>query len=430
MIPGQFDDYISTPKRNRYQSIHTAVIGPRKLRIEIQIRTREMHEIAESGVAAHWHYKQGTKKSEKRHYQWIQDFLEILDQASTTEEFLEHTKMEMFQDQVFCFTPKGELISLPRGSTPVDFAYAVHTAVVDSCVGAKVNGRVVPLRHQLENGDGVEIIRSRSRKPSPRWQNFVVTGKARSAIRRYVNKSERKEFQALGKSILERAFQRLDLEFSNSAVAEGLENLTLKKVEDIYVLLGQGNLTHREVMRAIFPGTKFKYNPKARRVFFWRGSKKSKQDDPIPIQGLTPGMAVNLSECCHPLPGDRIVGHMTAGKGVDVHTLDCETLTDLPDDPDRLIDLSWRDTPDKTDSKLYAGRVKAVMANESGVLADIASIVARQGGNISNLIISERDPEFFTMLIDIEVKNDKHLTSIITALRAMKLISRVDRMRG
>ncbi|MEE8371694.1 MAG: bifunctional (p)ppGpp synthetase/guanosine-3',5'-bis(diphosphate) 3'-pyrophosphohydrolase, partial [Sphingomonadales bacterium] len=258
MVPGRFKDYLSTPKRNGYQSIHTTVIGPRKYRIEIQIRTAEMHDVAERGVAAHWSYKQGKDPVEGSQYRWIRELLEILEQASTPEEFLEHTKLEMFQDQVFCFSPKGELISLPRGSTPVDFAYAVHTAIGDSCVGAKVNGRPVPLRHQLANGDQVEILRSRAQNPSPRWESFVVTGRARSALKRYIRKQKRQEYRTLGKSIVDRAFEQQDMEFSRKAIKEALVKLNLASTEDLFEQVGSGILTARRLLKTLFPKKKLK----------------------------------------------------------------------------------------------------------------------------------------------------------------------------
>ena len=425
MIPGTFDDYISTPKQNGYQSIHTAVIGPDNYRIEIQIRTKEMHEISERGVAAHWSYKQGAS-TEGTQYKWLQELLEILELATTPEDFLEHTKLEMFQDQVFCFTPKGALISLPRGSTVVDFAYAVHTEVGDTTVGAKVNGRHVPLRHQLENGDQVEILRSKAQHPSPRWESFVVTGKARSAIKRYVRRQAEAEFIELGKTILEKAFKREKLKFSEKAIPEALKRVKLEQLGDFYSQIGQGLMSERQAMQAIFPGMNFKPAPKGRRKKWVE--EPADTDAAISIKGLTPGMAVHLAECCHPLPGDRIVGIVKSGKGVIAHTIDCETLENKLEDEENWIDLSWQRQGEKPG--VFVGRVKLVVVNESGVLADITTVVAKHDGNISNLKIVARDPEFFTMVVDIEVRDVKHLTGIITALRTLSPVSTASRIRG
>lgn len=427
MVPGTFDDYISTPKRNGYQSIHTAIIGPDSYRVEIQIRTEKMHEISERGVAAHWSYKQGASEKDGTQYKWLQELLEILELATTPEEFLEHTKLEMFQDQVFCFTPKGDLIPLPRGSTVVDFAYAVHTAVGDTCVGAKVNGRHVPLRHQLENGDRVEILRSKAQHPSPRWEGFVITGKARSAIKRYVRKQANAEFGELGKTILQRAFRQENLEFSEKAITQALPRLDVGKLEDVYIEVGKGVLADRAAMELIFPGMDFKHTRKKGGPKLW-AEKPSDPDAAISIKGLTPGMAVHLADCCHPLPGDRIVGLLEKNKGVITHTIDCETLENLIGDEDSWVDLSWQSQGEKPG--IFAGRVSLVVVNEAGVLGNIATVVAKHNANISNLKIVDRDPDFFTMLVDIEVRNVKQLTDIITAMRTLSVVSTATRIRG
>jgi len=433
MVPGRFKDYLSTPKRNGYRSLHTTVIGPKRTRIEVQIRSLEMHEVAELGVAAHWRYKQPeVNQVEGSRYRWIRALLEILENASTPEEFLEHTKLEMFHDQVFCFTPKGELISLPRGSTPVDFAYAVHTEIGNRCVGAKVNGRLVPLRHQLHNGDQVEILTSDSQIPSPGWENFVITGKARSTIRRFVRHREREEYAGLGRTILERAFYAEGMEFSDKALKAALDKLRRSSVEDVCAEVGQGNLASREVLLACFPGLELKHDkqsiPEVKRDWSGDWSKNSIDGEAVPISGLTPGMAVHLADCCYPLPGDRIVGIITQGKGVMIHTIDCEALAAFSETPERWLDVAWQ--PEKGEDEFFAGRLKLVVTNERGALAQIASSVAKQGGNISNLKITERDRAFYTMLVDVEVRNVKHLTDILTALRASRVVSSGERLRG
>ena len=252
MVPRRFKDYISTPKPNGYQSIHTGVIGPENTRIEIQIRTHEMHEIGEKGVAAHWAYKQG-QKAEGKHYRWIRELLEILEQASNPEEFLENTKLEMYNDQVFCFTPKGDLIGLPINSTPVDFAYAVHSSVGDTCVGAKINGEIRPLRTVLQNGDQVDILTSKAQHPSTEWERFVVTGKAKAAIRRYVRACKRDQFITLGQEILERLFKGENLEFSEKGLVNVLQNFEAESIEDIYAKVGEGLVTGWDVLKAVYP---------------------------------------------------------------------------------------------------------------------------------------------------------------------------------
>ncbi len=429
-VPGTFDDYISTPKRNGYQSLHTAVIGPERQRIEIQIRTEDMHRVADLGVAAHWSYKQKIDPTvDGSQYKWLQELLEILEQASTPEEFLENTKLAMFQDQVFCFTPKGELIALPRGATPVDFAYAVHSHIGDTCVGAKVNGKPVPLRTPLMNGDQVEILRSKAQTPNPRWESFIITGKARSAIRRHIRHQQRKEYMELGREILERAFQKEERDLNAKAIQEAVSRLKLQDTAELYAQVGQGTLSERQVLETVFPGTKLKgdYNkavPAARD----RAKERKAGDHAIPVKGLTPGVAVHLSECCHPLPGDRIVGVMVPGKGVMIHTIDCEALEAFMDMPERWLDLSWQKDDEPVDR--YVGRIELLLANEIGALAKVSEVVARDHGNINNLRITDRDPEFFRLVVDVEVHDLKHLTSIVAALRAHPVVSSVERMRG
>src|SRR6185437_16119742 len=253
VVPGRFKDYISTPKANNYRSLHTGVIGPERQRVELQIRTREMHEVAELGVAAHWVYKQSAQQAtEGRQYRWLRELLDILEHASDPQEFLEHTKLEMFQDQVFCFTPKGDLIELPRGSTPVDFAYAVHTEVGNTCVGAKVNGRIVPLRTKLENGDQVEIVTSSAQKPSPEWEGFVVTGKARAHIRRRVRQDARSEYIKLGREILDKSFGKEGLELTDKGLKGVIEKFSADSIEDLYAKTGEGRIVGREVLLAVY----------------------------------------------------------------------------------------------------------------------------------------------------------------------------------
>ena len=328
MVPRRFKDYISTPKPNGYQSIHTGVIGPENTRIEIQIRTHEMHEIGEKGVAAHWAYKQG-QKAEGKNFRWIRELLEILEQASNPEEFLENTKLEMYNDQVFCFTPKGDLIGLPVNSTPVDFAYAVHSSVGDTCVGAKINGEIRPLRTVLQNGDQVEILTSKAQHPSTEWERFVVTGKAKAAIRRYVRAYKREQFITLGQEILERLFKGESLEFSEKGLVNVLPKFEAETIDYIYAKVGEGIVTGWDVLKAVYPGykqSKLEKVVKSVKLPSFKKIVKPKKSkgEPLKIKGLIPGMAVHFAGCCHPLPGDRIVGIVTTGKGVAVHTIDCK----------------------------------------------------------------------------------------------------------
>ncbi|WCL55738.1 RelA/SpoT family protein [Gimibacter soli] len=426
MIPGRFKDYISTPKRNYYRSLHTTVIGPHKRRLEIQIRTRRMHEEAELGVAAHWQYKQTADGVEGSQFRWLRELLEILEHASDPEEFLEHTKLAMYQETVFCFTPKGELISLPRGASPVDFAYAVHTQVGDRCVGAKVNGRMVPLRHQLQNGDQVEILTSKGQTPSPRWENFVVTGKARSAIRRHMRHQRDAEFSQLGVTLVSKAFRRHGLDYSDKVLSEAAKVLKVEDAHDLYTLVGQGTLSEEDVLKAAYPG--FQMDARAEGLPKVHQGVEDVVAGAMPIQGVGDGAAVHLADCCHPVRGDRIVGIRIADVGVEIHRIDCRKLDLYDDRPAIWLDLAWQDS--RADDAFYVGRLRLEVVNEMGALANITAMVAKAGGNISNLQMTERDPEFYTMLVDVEVRDVKHLTDIVRALRVNRVISNVERVSG
>ncbi len=432
MVPGRFKDYVSTPKRNGYQSIHTAVIGPANHRIEIQIRSEEMDAIAERGVAVHWSYKQGVAPADGRRYRWLQGLIEILENTSTPEEFLEHSKLEMFTDQVFCFTPKGDVIGLPRGGSPVDFAYAVHTDVGNTMVGAKVNQKVVPLRTVLRNGDQVEVLRSKTATPSAAWESFVITGKARAAIRTYIRDQQRAEYQRLGRSVAEKAFRDAGRDFSDESLDHAVKALNLKSVSELYQDLGSGDLTSARLLRTVFPGDR-RWGPRdaigaINRLLPGRLRRSSEDKVSVPVTGLKPGIAVHYGECCHPLPGDRIVGIMRKGRGVILHTIDCPNLEAYSDESERWVDVKWDIDPNN--QSLHVGRVKAIVPNEPGSLSNVATMIASNLGNISNLNFTERSQDFFEMQIDIEVTDVKHLTNIIAALRATPIVSKVERVMG
>ena len=431
-VPGRFKDYISTPKSNGYQSLHTAVIGPAKQRIEIQIRTHDMHEVAELGVAAHWQYKHGLDRNHGHDYRWLRELLDILDHAASPDDFLEHTKLEMFADQVFCFTPAGEVIALPGGATPVDFAYAVHSEVGDTCVGAKINGRSTPLRTELENGDQVEIITSGAQTPSPMWENFVVTGKARARIRRFIRLRQKEEYMSLGRAILERAFAAEDYAFNEALLGDVPTVFALASADDLAAAVGAGEITGRQVLEAVYPGIKDarrggKVIQLVKAMNPRRPKKADGKDGGIPIKGLIPGMALHFAACCNALPGDRIIGIITKGRGVTIHTIDCEILEEFSDMEERWIDVSW--DADAID-EYHGARVELVVTNETGSLGELSTVIARGDGNISNLKITNRTAEFFDIMIDIQVRDVKHLTNIIAALRASPVINSVERARG
>ena len=439
VVPGRFKDYISTPKPNGYRSIHTTIIGPENQRIEIQIRTHEMHAEADLGVAAHWAYKQTDVKSainEAKKYRWMRELLEILEQDQRPEDFWENTKLELFQEHVFAFTPRGDLFELPQGSTPIDFAYAIHSDVGNRCIGAKINGRIAPLNTKLQNGDQVEIVTAKTQNPSPTWERFVVTGKARSHIRRFIRQQQRTEYLTLGKAMLQKVFKTEGYEFTDKAVAGIVDQFReCEDTEDVYAGIGSGNIVARDVFRAIFPAHKSDSDTQRINspediptVPSNQNQPRTGKLQPMPIKGLIPGMAVHFARCCHPLPGDRIVGIVTTGKGVTVHTIDCETLEQFADTPERWIDVSWGEGQDNPENRI--GRMMVTISNTPGALGTLSTVIGKSGGNITNLKITSRSVDFWDMYLDVSVTDTKHLNNIVAALRATPQVVSVERARG
>jgi guanosine-3',5'-bis(diphosphate) 3'-pyrophosphohydrolase len=434
-IPGRFKDYISTPKPNGYRSIHTTVIGPESQRIEIQIRTSEMNDEADLGVAAHWSYKDGKRRADfqdARKFRWMRELLDLIENEQRPEDFLENTKLELFQDQVYVFTPKGDLIEIPTGSTPVDFAYAIHSGLGDKCVGAKINGRIAPLNTKLQNGDQVDIITAKNQNPSPTWERFVVTGKARSHIRRFIRQQQRNEYVTLGKAMLQKVYQQEGYEFTDKGVSNIATQFRCDDADDVFAGIGQGNIVARDVFKAIFPSHKSIPARKPLEGEVADGTLISKKPEsrgkPMPIRGLIPGMAVHYARCCHPLPGDRIVGIVTTGKGVTIHTIDCETLENFADTPERWLDVSWGDSNEHTET--HVGRLDVTIANVPGALGTLSTVIGKSGGNITNLKITNRSLDFWDMTIDVYVNSTSHLNDIVAALRATPQIAAVERPKG
>ncbi|MGE4321540.1 MAG: bifunctional (p)ppGpp synthetase/guanosine-3',5'-bis(diphosphate) 3'-pyrophosphohydrolase [Sphingobium sp.] len=415
MVPGRFKDYISTPKRNGYQSLHTTVIHQDNARIEVQIRSRQMHHDAELGLAAHWAYKQKGDATD-RQAAWLRDLVEILEQSQDADELLEHTRMAMYQDRIFAFTPKGELHQLPKGSTPVDFAYAVHTSLGNQTVGVKVNGRVVPLRTSLENGDQVEILKSEGQEPQPGWLTFAITGKARAAIRRFIRQKQRTEEIALGEKLYEEIIGRfspdLAKELGDKALTAALKRLKLDDRASLMVAIATHRVLDSEVMEALVPGSTTDGG---------MDEVRPRQHEPVSIRGLTPGIAYQLGDCCHPVPGDRIVGLRRTGEPIEVHTIDCRSLEAGQDDD--WIDLSW-------DSKSRGGtaRLSVIVKNQPGALAAVANVFGATKANILNLQLVNREGPFHTDVIDLEVADAQHLNRILSALRALETVVQADRV--
>jgi GTP pyrophosphokinase len=439
VVPGRFKDYISTPKPNGYQSIHSGVTVPEKrnAKIEVQIRTRDMHEVAEYGVAAHWIYKQGGQAArDSGKLPWVKALLDILEQAAEPQEFLDATRLELHRDQVFCFTPKGDLIALPRGSTCVDFAYQVHSQVGDQCVGAKINGQIKPLRTPLENGDQVEIITARGGTPNPQWERFVVTGKARARIRRFVHAESRKTQQQEGRAAIAKAFRQEGVDFTERTAEPALKVLKQSSFEELCIVVASGALSGKDVVYAAYPelrGPPRAVDPmpmarsRTRAVPLVPG-KGGRRDVSMGVTGLVAGMQVSFAGCCHPLPGDRILGIVTTGKGVTVHKTDCHNLSAFTDSPERFLDIDWDYEGGAGGG--HVGRIDVVTNADRGALSAVTDAIARQDGAIDNLRIVHRGPDFQEVSVDVEVKDIRHLSNIIAALRAVQGVAQVERSKG
>jgi guanosine-3',5'-bis(diphosphate) 3'-pyrophosphohydrolase len=448
VVPGRFKDYISTPKQNDYRSIHSTVIGPGKQRVELQIRTREMHQIAEYGIAAHALYKDDVGSPtemlsrESNAYAWLRRTIELLAEGSNPEEFLEHTKLELFHDQVFCFTPKGKLIALPRGATPIDFAYAVHTDVGNMAVGAKINGKIGPLSSPLQNGDEVQILTSKAQTAPPAaWESIVVTGKARAAIRRATRAAIRDQYSGLGRRILERLCQRAKIGYSDEQLEGALPRLARASIEDVMSAVGRGEMKAADVVRAMYPDYKdervtgaapqgdsgwFGLN-RAKAVKF-KVPETGENRAAIPIRGINADLPVRFAPNGGAVPGDRIVGIMTAGEGITIYPIQSPALKEFEDQPERWLDVRW-DVDEKMPQR-FPARLAVQSVNEPGSLAQIAQVIAEHDGNIDNIRMSRQSPDFTEVTIDLEVYDLKHLTSIISQLRAKKVIAAAERVNG
>lgn len=428
MVPESFQDFISTPKNNRYQSLHTLIIGPFQQRVEVQIRTKAMHDVAELGVAAHWMYKQRHNDSiDGKQYRWINELLSILNQASDPEDFLKDTKLAMYYNQVFCFTPQGSLIALPKGATVVDFAYAVHSSIGNHCISAKINNRTVPVSTILKNGDQVEIVTDPKQTPCPSWEKFVTTGKANSEIKRFIRSRKKGQYIKLGKSIIEKALKAANI--NHEVLDNALIFFKKKSYAELYHAVGEGRLTREEIIKVIKPKT----HSIASTLSIFKRKKKPQQlsDDSdnnyaIPIKGLISGIAVHFAGCCYPLPGDKIVGVIHAGSGVTTHEADCKMLENFASMPEKIIDLTW----DINSSTLpFIASLKIGMLNEPGSLAVLSNEIAKHLGNITNLQITNRNVEYFEILLDVRVYTIGHIDDIIQALEQYSVILHVDKLK-
>jgi GTP diphosphokinase / guanosine-3',5'-bis(diphosphate) 3'-diphosphatase len=413
-VPGRFKDYISQPKSNGYRSIHTTVSGRDGKRVEVQIRTRQMNEVAESGVAAHWAYRDGQRVENPFTVdttRWINTLTEQFEGAEDHSEFLEHVKLEMYADQVFCFTPKGDVVKLPRGATPLDYAYAIHTRIGDSCVGARVDGIRVPLWTRLKNGQSVEVITAEGQTPQSSWVDIVVTGRAKAAIRRKLREEDRERFIKLGRELARVAFDHLGKKATDKALATAAKQMALDSAEDLLARVGSADLPAREVVQALYPEL---------------DDASAEVDTERAVVGLMPDQTFKRAACCQPVPGERIVGITYRGQGVVIHAIDCEALAEFEDQSSRWVDLQWHSG--------QHGPVNTIsfdltIRNDAGVLGRICTLIGEQSANISDLHFLDRKPDFFRLIVDVDLRDIEHLHAIMLALEAESDVASIERYR-
>ncbi|MEP2781818.1 MAG: bifunctional (p)ppGpp synthetase/guanosine-3',5'-bis(diphosphate) 3'-pyrophosphohydrolase [Pseudoruegeria sp.] len=414
-VPGRFKDYISQPKSNGYRSIHTTVSGRDGKRVEIQIRTRQMHEVAESGVAAHWAYRDGQRGENPFAVdpaKWIAGLTERFENAEDTDEFLEHVKLEMYSDQVFCFTPKGEVVKLPRGGTPLDYAYAIHTRIGDSCVGAKVDGIRVPLWTRLKNGQSVDIITAEGQRPQATWLDIVVTGRAKAAIRKSLREEDRERFIKLGRELGRLAFEHIGKKMTDKALTTAAAVLRIQDSSELLARLGSAELSARDVVQSLYP--ELDTDP------------KGEIDADRAVIGLSVDQTFQRAPCCQPVPGERIVGITYRGQGVVVHAIDCLELGQYEEQTERWVDLHWHSGQHKP---VYGVTLNVTLSNDAGVLGRICTLIGEQKANISDMHFKDRKPDFYRLLIDAEVRDAEHLHAIMTALDAESDVAAIERAR-
>ena len=413
-VPGRFKDYISQPKSNGYRSIHTTVSGRDGKRVEVQIRTRQMHEVAEAGVAAHWAYKDGTRTANPFAVdpaKWIASLTERLE-GEDHDEFLEHVKLEMYADQVFCFTPKGDVVPLPRGATPLDFAYAIHTRIGNATVSAKVDGLRVPLWTRLRNGQSIEIITAEGQRPQASWIELVHTGRAKASIRRSLREEDRERFVKLGRELSRVAFERVGRKMTEKALDAAARAMAIKDPADLLARVGTAEISARSVVETLYPET--------------RALVELAVAPGAAVVGLAPDVPFRRAPCCQPVPGERIVGITYRGKGVVAHAIDCEALAGFEAQPERWIDLHWQEGKHRA---VHGVSLNVTISNAAGVLGRVCTLIGEQGANISDLTFLDRKPDFFRIFTEIEVSDVEHLHRILTVLSAESDVAQVSRVR-
>ena len=426
-----FKDYISMPKANGYQSLHTLVVGEEQQRIEIQIRTHKMDEIAKFGMAAHWTYKNDLKinENENNQFKWINELIDVLQHTSNPEEILENTRLDLYSDQVFCFTPKGDLIPLPKGATAIDFAFAMHSKIGFTCIGAKINGRVAGLDQTLQNGDQVEIITNPNAIPMPVWENFAITGKARSAIKKFIKVTQQSELINLGRVILIKALQKTKHPYNELHLLALLKHFQKKSIDDLLFAIGRGNLGKIEVIQALHlqlndNNTNNKSNSTLSILKLPKSYKKFKKSEQIPIQGLIPGMNSIFATCCSPLPGDKIIGIIYPDQGIVIHVIGCSILSQYTEYPERWISLSWEGNKEG----IYIGKMRLLLLNHSGSLAQVSTCTYEMNCNIAHIKVIGKRMDLVEIILDIEVKGVQQFNQLLLAIKKLSSVHSVERL--
>ena len=415
-VPGRFKDYISQPKSNGYRSIHTTVSGRDGKRVEVQIRTQQMHDVAESGVAAHWSYRDGVRAENPFAVdpaKWLESLTERFENAEDHDEFLEHVKLEMYSDQVFCFTPKGDVVKLPKGATPIDFAYSIHTRIGHSCVGAKVDGLRVPLWTRLKNGQSVDVITAEGQTPQATWIDIAVTGRAKAAIRRSLREVDRERFIKLGRELARVAFDHVGKKATDNALRTAAKAMLFRDADDVLARIGSAEVSAREVVSKLYPE-------------LVQNKAVAAIDKKRAVIGLPPGARTQRAQCCQPVPGERIVGIAYPGKGPIVHAIDCIALEAFDERPDRWIDLHWTEG---RHAAIHNVTIDLTVSNEPGTLGRICTLISEQNANISDLHFADRKPDFFRILVDIDVRDTEHLHAVMMAVEADSDVATLDRFR-
>jgi len=430
-IPGKFKDYIGLPKENMYQSLHTTAIGPYGERIEIQIRTNEMHKIADEGIAAHWKYKEGKvlEEADDKRFTWLRQLLEWQRDLKDDREFIESVKVDLFPNEVYIFTPKGAVKQFPIGSTPIDFAYSIHSDIGNHCVGAKVNGKIVPLRYELRSGDTIEILTSPNQKPSKDWLKFVKTSRAKTKIRQWFTAEEREKSITMGKEILEKELRKYNLQqaklIKSGELARVASEFSFQAVEDLIAAVGYGKLTANQIIGKLLPQEKLeqqKEELKEGRFKHLIQKITRSPKDALLIKGID-NVMVRFAGCCNPVPGDKVVGFITRGRGVTIHTADCQNAMD--DDPHRKVEVEW----DSTKEYSYPVRVRIFSEDKKGLLAEISNSISSHEANIKNARVDTTEDKKAISTFEVEIRNLNHLNKVIRALEKIKGVHRVERMR-